>query len=139
MASSRDQYRGNQDGRSRRKKKQRKRLERREKKDEKKKQKKGKMMEVKKVVEGWEIWNEEEETARLEEETKRMVLEKFHPWIKVFRKKQSERIPTRKVWDHIIDMKEEFMPRKEKVYLLFREEREEVREFIKKQLRKGYI
>jgi len=96
-------------------------------------------MEVKKVVEGWEIWNEEEETARLEEETKRMVLEKFHPWIKVFRKKQSERIPTRKVWDHIIDMKEEFVPRKEKVYLLFREEREEVREFIKKQLRKGYI
>jgi len=97
------------------------------------------MMEVKKVVEEWEIWNEEEETARLEEETKRMVLEKFHPWIKVFRKKQSERIPTRKVWDHMIDIKEGFVPRKEKVYLLFREEREEVREFIKEQVRKGYI
>ena len=31
------------------------------------------------------------------------------------------------------------MPRKEKVYPLSREKREEVREFIKKQLRKGYI
>ena len=31
------------------------------------------------------------------------------------------------------------MPRKEKVYLLSREEREEVREFIQEQLRKGYI
>ena len=91
------------------------------------------------MVEEWEIWNEEEETARLEEEAKRIVLEKFHPWIKVFWKKQSERIPTRKVWDHMIDMKEGFVPRKGKVYLLSREEREEVREFIKEQLRKGYI
>ena len=31
------------------------------------------------------------------------------------------------------------MPRKRKVYLLSREEREEVREFVKEQLRKGYI
>ena len=31
------------------------------------------------------------------------------------------------------------MPRKGKVYPLSREEREEVREFVKKQLRKGYI
>ena len=46
---------------------------------------------------------------------------------------------TRKVWDHVIDVKEEFIPRKGNIYLLSREEREEVREFIKKQLRKGYI
>ncbi len=57
----------------------------------------------------------------------------------MFRKKQSERIPTRKVWDHAIDVKEGFVPRKGKVYPLLREEREEVREFIKKQLRKEYI
>jgi len=36
-------------------------------------------------------------------------------------------------------MKEGFVPRKGKVYPLSREEREEVREFIKEQLRKGYI
>jgi len=36
-------------------------------------------------------------------------------------------------------MKEEFVPRKRKVYPLSREEREKVHEFIKEQLRKGYI
>jgi len=40
-------------------------------------------------------------------------------------------MPTRKIWNHAIDMKEGFMLRKGKVYLLSREEREEVREFIK--------
>jgi len=39
----------------------------------------------------------------------------------------------------VIDVKEGFVPRKGKVYPLSREEREEVREFIKEQLRKGYI
>ena len=48
-------------------------------------------------------------------------------------------MPTRKMWDHAIDIKEGFVPRKGKVYLLSREEREEVREFILEQLRKGYI
>jgi len=48
-------------------------------------------------------------------------------------------MPIRKLWDHAIDVKEGFMPRKGKVYPLSREEREEVREFVKKQLRKGYI
>jgi len=67
------------------------------------------------------------------------VPEKFHRWIKVFGKKQSERMLTRKLWDHAIDVKEGFMPRKRKVYPLLREEREEVREFVKEQLRKGYI
>jgi len=48
-------------------------------------------------------------------------------------------MPTRKVWDHMIDVKKGFVLRKGKVYLLSREEREEVREFVKEQLRKGYI
>ena len=41
--------------------------------------------------------------------------------------------------DHAIDEKEGFMPQKGKVYPLSREEREEVREFVKEQLRKEYI
>ena len=57
----------------------------------------------------------------------------------MFGKKQLERMPTRKVWDNTIDVKEEFVLRKKKVYLLLREEREEVREFVKEQLRKRYI
>ena len=112
---------------------------RREKKEKKKNQKKGKMVEVRKMAEEWEIWEEEEEVARLEVEAKKLVPEKFHEWIKVFGKKQSERMPTRKLWDHAIDMKEGFVLRKGKMYLLSREEREEVREFMKEQLQKGYI
>jgi len=48
-------------------------------------------------------------------------------------------MPTRKLWDHAIDMKEKFMPRKGNVYSLLREEQEEVHEFISEQLRKEYI
>ena len=36
-------------------------------------------------------------------------------------------------------MKEGFIPRKRKVYLLSREKREKVHKFISEQLRKGYI
>jgi len=39
----------------------------------------------------------------------------------------------------VINIKEEFVPKKGKVYLLLKEEREEVCEFINKQLRKEYI
>ena len=67
-------------------------------------------MEVKKVAEEWEIWDEKKEAAKSEVEAKNLVLEKFHRWIKVFGKKQSERMPTRKLQDHAIDVKEGFMP-----------------------------
>ena len=33
------------------------------------------------------------------------------------------------MWDHVIYVKEKFVPRKEKIYLLLREEREEVCEY----------
>ena len=115
-----------------------KRGEEREERKEKN-QKKGKTVEVRKVAEEWEIWDEEEEAAKSEAEARKLVPKKFYQWIKVFGKKQSERMPMRKAWDHAIDVKEGFVPRKGKVYLLSREEREEVREFVKEQLRKGYI
>jgi len=50
----------------------------REERDRKKKQKKGKTVEVKRIAEEWEIWDEEEEVVRLEAETKKLVPEKFH-------------------------------------------------------------
>jgi len=77
--------------------------------------------------------------VKSEEEVKKLVPERFHKWIKVFDKKQSEKMPTRKVWDHAIDTKKGFVPKKRKLYLLSREEREKVCNFINKQLRKGYI
>ena len=45
---------------------------------EKRKPKGKKMVEVKRVVEEWEIWDEEEEAAKLEEEARKWVPEKFH-------------------------------------------------------------
>ena len=56
-----------------------------------------KTVEVKRVAEKWEIWDEEGEAAKLEAEAKKIVLEKFHLWIKIFGKKKSERMLTRKV------------------------------------------
>ena len=50
----------------------------REEKDKKKKQKKGKMMDVRKVAEEWEIWDEEEEAAKSEAKAKKIVPEKYH-------------------------------------------------------------
>jgi len=48
-------------------------------------------------------------------------------------------MPVQKAWDHAIELKEEFVPKKRKVYSLSREEREEVQAFVENQLRKGYI
>jgi len=48
-------------------------------------------------------------------------------------------MPTRKIWDHAIDLKETFKPRKRKIYPLSKNEREEVQNFVEDQLRKGYI
>ena len=61
-------------------------------------------------------------------EARKLVLKKFHPWIKVFGKKQLERMLIRKVWDHAIEVKEGFVLQKGKVYPL---SREKVREFIR--------
>jgi len=67
------------------------------------------------------------------------VPKRFWKWRKVFGKAESERMPVQKPWDHAIELKENFVPRKGKVYLLSRDEREEVQAFVEDQLRKGYI
>jgi len=48
-------------------------------------------------------------------------------------------MPVRKAWDHAIELKEGFVPKKGRVYSLSREKREEVQAFVEDQLRKGYI
>jgi len=68
-----------------------------------------------------------------------IVLQKFLRWKRVFGKVESERMLTRKIWDHAIDLKEIFKPRKGRVYLLSRNKREEVQKFLKNQLRKGLL
>ena len=45
----------------------------------------------------------------------------------------------RKIQDYTINVKKEFMLRKENKYILFREKRKKMYKFINKQLRKEYI
>jgi len=68
-----------------------------------------------------------------------MVPKRFLKWRKVFGKVELERMPTRKIWDHVIDLKEMFKPQKRRIYPLSKNKREEVQNFVNDQLRKGYI
>ena len=61
---------------------------------------------------------------------RKLVPRKFWKWRKVFGKRESERMPVQKTWDHTIELKEGFTPKKGKVYSLLREEREEVQTFV---------
>ena len=54
-------------------------------------------MEVKKIVEEWEIWDKEEKVAKSKEEAKKLVSQRFHKQIHVFRKKASERVLVKKM------------------------------------------
>jgi len=70
---------------------------------------------------------------------KEIVLQKFLRWKKVFGKMELERMPTRKIWDHAIDLKETFKPLKGRIYPLSKDESKEIQKFVDDQLRKGYI
>ena len=83
---------------------------------------------------------EERKRIRTAEQTvEELVPRRFWKWKKVFGKVESERMPVQKPWDHMIELKEGFVPRKGKVYSLSRDKREEVQAFVEDQLRKGYI
>jgi len=75
----------------------------------------------------------------VEQMVEELVPRRFWKWRKVFRKAELERMLVRKPWDHVIELKEGFVLRKGKVYLLSRDKREEVQAFVEDQLRKGYI
>ena len=77
----------------------------------------------------------EEDHRKIEE----IVPRKFWKQRKVFGKVKSERMLTRKTWDHAIDLKETFKPQKGKIYSLFKNKRKEVQKFMKNQLKNGYI
>ena len=86
-----------------------------------------------------EDWEREKEVKADHRKIEKIVPKKFLKWRKVFGKMKSERISTRKVWDHAIDLKETFKPKKGRIYPLSKDKREKVQKFIDDQLRKGYI
>ena len=100
------------------------------KKQEKRKEKKERRrpaIEKVKMIERIMTEKEEEEEDLIELRViEEMVPKRFYKYLKVFKKKNSKRIPTRKTWDHTIDLREEFMPKKGKIYLLLRVKREKV-------------
>jgi len=69
---------------------------------------------------------ERQKIRAAEQTVEELVPRRFWKWKKVFGKAESERMPIQKPWDHAIELKEGFVPRKGKVYSLSREEREEV-------------
>ena len=110
------------------------------KKQEEKKEKRGRLaIEEEKMIKRILTEKEEEEDKIEIRAMEEMVLRRFYKYLKMFEKKDSGRMPTRKTWDHAIDLRKGFMPKKGKIYPLSRVEREEVQEFVKDQLRKGYI
>jgi len=50
----------------------------------------------------------------------------FLRWKKVFGKVESERMLTRKIWDHTIDLKKIFKLQKGRIYPLSKNKREEI-------------
>ena len=116
-----------------------KKQEEKEKKKKMRKQMIDKEMAIARIIaEKKEELDEEKDLTKLRT-IEEMVPKQFHKYLKVFEKKELERMLIRKAWDHAIDLREGFVPKKGKIYPLLRVEREEVQEFVKDQLRKGYI
>ena len=114
------------------------------------KKKTEKRRKVKKKIRAIENLERDEQKMSMEEKfddeveldrkkVRKIVLQRFHKWLKVFKKAELERMPVRKPWDHIINLREDFVPRKKRTYLMLREKKKKVREFVEEQLRKGYV
>ena len=106
---------------------------------EKKKIREDKKRIVKWAVDKKENWGREEEMEADHRKVEEMVPKRFYKWLKVFGKVESERMPVRKVWDHAIDLNDDFKASKARVYPLSRNEKEKVQKFVDEHLKKGYI
>ena len=63
----------------------------------------------------------------------------YHSYLNIFSEKATSQFPLQKLWDHAIDLKDSFKPKKGHLIPLSLEEQKEVLEFIHEQLTKGYI
>ena len=85
---------------------------------------------------------QEKSTPKTDSKPAYLVPQTYHQYLKVFSKKESERMLIRKPWDHAIDFKEMFKSKKGQLIPLSPkepEEQKEVSDFIDDQLSKGYI
>jgi hypothetical protein len=63
----------------------------------------------------------------------------YLPWKEVFEQKAAEQFPGKCPWDHAIELREDFKPKKGKIYPLNPLQQNTLDEWIKEQLAKGYI
>ena len=91
------------------------------------------------AVDKKEDWGREEEIKADHRKVEKMVCKWCHKWLKVFGKIESKRMLVRKVWDHTIDLNNDYKASKAKVYSLSRNKKEEVQKFVDEHLKKGYI
>ena len=82
----------------------------------------------------------QQESQKPREKTpEKLVLIEYHKFLKVFSKKESKQMPLRKLWDHAIDLKDMFKPKKGRIIPLSPQEQKEVTTFLDDQLKKDYI
>jgi len=72
-------------------------------------------------------------------EAQKLVPQEYWEYLDVFSKKSSECMPLQKPWDHGIDLREDFPPKKGRLIPLSVDEQKEVEDFVDNQLAKGYI
>src|SRR5437660_1616236 len=77
----------------------------------------------------------DEELAKIKES----IPEEFWEYTNVFSEVTSTWMPLHKPWDHRIDLKPDFMPKKRCIISMSDEELKEISAFMKDQLAKGYI
>jgi hypothetical protein len=68
-----------------------------------------------------------------------LIPEDLHDFLDVFNDKKANRFPESNMWDHKINIKEEFKPKSLKNYNLTLEEQKELDKFLDKNLEKRYI
>ena len=94
---------------------------------------------VRQAVNNKENWGKKKEIKADHRKIEEIVPQKFLKQKKIFGKIKSERMPTKKIQYHVIDLKKMFKLQKGRIHLLFKNEKEEVQNFVNNQLRKGYI
>lgn len=78
-------------------------------------------------------------SKRKQKNSKKKIPQEYHEFLDIFSDKAASQCPERKIWDHKIELKPEFIPRSFPIYNLNMDEEQILKEFIKENLEKGYI
>ncbi|KAJ3533992.1 hypothetical protein NMY22_g7110 [Coprinellus aureogranulatus] len=81
----------------------------------------------------------QEETTLEYDELKKKIPGEYHEYLEVFSEKAAGRLPSRKIYDHAIDLKADFVPKSFPIYNLMQLEEQALKDFINENLKKGYI